>query len=94
MSTTRKLWIASVVFFAGAVVSALQRRDDTALIFAMIGFELVFFAESNFDWQQRITRSNWKRSVFEPSAQTTMLGKLAQVMAFVCIIGALFVGHH
>lgn len=90
----RSLWIASAVFFVGATLSMSERRDDTALLFATIGFSLVFIAESNFDWQHRITRSNWRRSVFEPSARTTILGKLVQVLAFVCLAGFLLVGRH
>ena len=85
--TVRRLWLVSVVLFGGAVVSALQHRDDTALLFAGVACEVVFIAESQVDWHQRITRGNWKRSLFEDRARTTVLGKLAQAMAFVCLAG-------
>lgn len=89
--SARRLWLVAAVLFAGAVVSALQRHDDTALLFAGVAFELLFFAESNFDWQRRITGANWKRSVFEDRARTTVLGKLAQAMAFACLAGSFLI---
>ena len=90
--SARRLWLVSAVLFAGAVVSALQHHDDTALLFAGVAFEVLYFAESRFDWQQRITGSNWKRALFEDRARTTVLGKLAQSMAFVCLAGFFLVG--
>ena len=90
----RKLRIVCAVFFLGAIVSLYQRHDDTALLFAALGFALVFIVESNFDWQQRITRSNWKQSLLEPKAQTTLMGKVAQVMSLLCIVGSLFIERH
>ena len=81
----RKIWIASAVFLIGAFACALQRRDDIALLFAAIGFELVFVADSNIDWKQRLTRGNWRQSIFESRWQTTILGKVSQALGFVCL---------
>lgn len=81
----RTIWIASGVFLFGAIASAMQRRNDLALIFAAIGFQLVFVADSNVDWRHRITRRDWRKSVFEPRWQTTILGKLGQALGFVCL---------
>lgn len=81
----RTIWIASVVFLLGALACALQSRSDSALLFATIGFQLVYFADSDIDWKQRITRSNWRERVSQPSFKTTIVAKVAQALSFVCM---------
>lgn len=89
----RKIWIASGVFLLGAVACAMQRRDEIALLFAAIGFELVFVADSNIDWTQRLTRRNWRDSIFKPRWQTTILGKTSQALSFVCLFLSFVIPH-
>lgn len=84
------VWIASAVFFLGALASVVQNEARTALFFAALGFGLVHVAESNIDWRQRITR-NWRREILEPRWQTTIVGRLAQWFCFVCLIGSFLV---
>lgn len=81
----RALWIASVVFFLGALACALQHRDDTALLFGMIGFQLVYLADSDIDWKQRITADNWRERILQSRFKTTIVAKLAQALSVVCM---------
>ena len=83
----RTIWIASGVFLLGAGACAVQRRTDVALLLAAIGFELVFVAESNIDWKQRVTPRDWRKTLLEPRWQTTILGQLGQLLCFVCLLG-------
>lgn len=86
----RTIRLASFVFFVGALACLAQNRAATALFFAALGFALTHVAESNIDWQQRLTR-NWRREIGEPRWQTTAVGALAQWLAFLCLAGSLFV---
>ena len=83
----RTVWLASAVSFIGAVACVAQDRLDSTLMFAAIGFGLVHIAESNIDWQERLTRKHWHRSIFEAKWQTTPVGRVAQVLQFVCLFG-------
>lgn len=83
----RTVWIASAVFFIGALASVAQGRTDATLLFAALGFGMVQIAESNIDWRERITRKGWKRTIFEPKWQITVVGRLAQILSFVCLFG-------
>ena len=83
----RTVWMASVVFFVGALASIWQDRLDATLLCAGIGFELAYIAESSFDWNRRITRRDWRQAVFEERVPTTIVGKLCQSLCFLCLIG-------
>lgn len=89
----RTIRLASFVFFLGALACVAQNHAATALFFAALGFGLTHVAESNIDWQQRITR-NWRREIGEPRWQTTLVGGLAQWLAFICLAGSFLVASH
>ncbi len=88
----RTLWTASVVFFLGALVSGWQDHPRTALLLAIAGFGLVHAAESDIDWQTRIARRGGLRALAERRWKTTIVGKLAEWLAYLCMF-ALCVVH-
>ena len=81
----RAIWIASVVFFLGALACAMQRRDDNALLFAALGFQLIYFADSDIDWKMRLTRANWRERLLASRFKSTIVAKVAQGLGFVCM---------
>ena len=87
----RTVWIASAVFFAGALAGIVYDKADLTLLCAAIGFGLVHIAESNINWRERITRKDWHRTILEPKWQTTVVGRLAQILSFLCLFGSLVV---
>ena len=85
----RSVWVAVLVFFGAAFAFAWNDRTDLTLAMATNGFALVYLAESSFDWQQRVTRRNWRETLFERRATTTIVGKVSQMLSFLCFIGLL-----
>ena len=83
----RTVWIASVVFLAGGVASAVARHDDTALLFAAMGFMLAWLAETSIDWSMRVTRTNWRAALVERRWKTTIVGQVGQWLAVLCMVG-------
>ncbi len=81
----RAVWIASVVFLLGALACVFQHHDETALFFGFIGFQLVYFADSDIDWKQRITAGNWRERILHSRFKTTIVAKVAQALSFVCM---------
>jgi hypothetical protein len=82
----RKIWVASVVFLLGALLCTLQQRYQVALLLAMIGFELAYFADTRIDWRLRLTRKDWRQTLTHTRFPSTILASLAQVLAFTCLV--------
>ncbi len=88
----RYLWTASMVFLAGALASAIQNAPETALLFAIAGFGTMHAAESDIDWHLRIEGPAGLRALSRRRWKTTIVGKVAEWLAYLCML-ALFVVH-